>query len=110
MGGERKYRRVLGGVLGILALVVSAIVAFLVWRPSFPGARPQHVLVSNDGSSSVAPNGDAESRIVAFCGDCHAMPRAESFPRQAWHDRVRKGYEFDAQSGAEMIWTRRPCT
>ncbi|HUT95036.1 MAG TPA: VCBS repeat-containing protein [Thermoguttaceae bacterium] len=99
MGGERKHRRALGGALGILALVVCAIVAFLVWRPSSPGARPQHPLSSDDGPSSAAPDGDTESRIVAFCSDCHAMPRAESFPRHAWHDRVRKGYEFYAQSG-----------
>ncbi len=35
----------------------------------------------------------------AFCGDCHAMPRFESFYRDAWHDMVRQGYEAYARSG-----------
>jgi hypothetical protein len=42
---------------------------------------------------------DAEARIVAFCSDCHTMPRAESFPRDAWYEKTRKGYEYYARSG-----------
>jgi hypothetical protein len=41
----------------------------------------------------------AESRIKAFCGNCHAVPSPENFPRDAWHDEVLRGYEFYAQSG-----------
>ncbi len=40
-----------------------------------------------------------EAKIAAFCGDCHALPRPESFARSRWHDEVRKGYEFYARSG-----------
>jgi hypothetical protein len=42
---------------------------------------------------------DMEGRIVAFCGDCHAVPLPESFPRDRWHVEVRKGYEMYAKSG-----------
>ncbi len=41
----------------------------------------------------------SEARIAAFCGDCHALPRPESFPRDRWHFEVKKGYEFYAKSG-----------
>ncbi len=41
----------------------------------------------------------AQSRIKAFCGDCHALPRPESFDRDQWHDEVEKGYQFYAKSG-----------
>ncbi len=40
-----------------------------------------------------------EARIAAFCGDCHALPRPESFPRDAWYEKVRRGYHFYGQSG-----------
>ncbi len=39
------------------------------------------------------------SRIKAFCGDCHAVPRPESFHRDKWHGEVEKGYQFYARSG-----------
>jgi hypothetical protein len=42
---------------------------------------------------------EAERRVTAFCGDCHAVPRPESFPRDVWHLAVRGGYEFYARSG-----------
>lgn len=35
-----------------------------------------------------------EQKIIAFCGDCHAMPPADSFPKRAWHDEVKRGYAF----------------
>lgn len=31
--------------------------------------------------------------ITAFCGDCHAMPRADFFPRSAWPDEIQLGYD-----------------
>lgn len=40
-----------------------------------------------------------ESQIAAFCGDCHAVPRPESFSKDVWYDEIRKGYEFYARSG-----------
>ncbi len=40
-----------------------------------------------------------ESKIAAFCGDCHALPRPESFSQDVWYEEIRKGYEFYARSG-----------
>ena len=40
-----------------------------------------------------------ESKITTFCGNCHAMPSPASFPRDAWHNEVLRGYEFYARSG-----------
>ena len=41
--------------------------------------------------------------IEQFCGDCHALPRPESFPRGQWHQEVRKGFEFYARSGRQDL-------
>ena len=40
-----------------------------------------------------------ESRIAAFCGDCHGLPTPDRFPRDAWYGKVKRGYEFYAESG-----------
>ena len=37
--------------------------------------------------------------IQQFCGDCHALPRADSFERDVWYQEIRQGYEFYARSG-----------
>jgi hypothetical protein len=49
--------------------------------------------------AEVAVDAEMEQRIEAFCGDCHAVPLPDSFPRDAWHTEVRAGYEFYAKSG-----------
>jgi hypothetical protein len=46
----------------------------------------------NQGDHAISPFD--EQKIKAFCGDCHAMPPAESFPKRAWHDEVKRGYAF----------------
>lgn len=49
----------------------------------------------------VASVDDAEiaSKVVAFCGDCHAVPPPDSFPRHAWGDEVELGFRFYIESG-----------
>ncbi len=37
-------------------------------------------------------------RVRAFCGDCHAYPPPESFPKTAWRNEVNRGYDFFAKS------------
>lgn len=43
----------------------------------------------------------AENRqkVELFCGDCHEMPKASSFPIDAWRHEVDRGFEFYDQSG-----------
>ncbi|MHC4398641.1 MAG: FG-GAP repeat domain-containing protein [Planctomycetota bacterium] len=82
------------------ATLAAAIVALVVWRPWSDGSnRFEHLRSLRGDPSPIAVDADTESRIVAFCGDCHAMLRAESFPRDAWHDKVRQGYYSYARSG-----------
>jgi hypothetical protein len=49
--------------------------------------------------SSVAVDKETESRIEAFCSDCHGMPSPDDYPRYAWRGEVQRGYEFYARSG-----------
>jgi FG-GAP-like repeat len=37
--------------------------------------------------------------IKAFCSDCHAMPDPTTFPKEAWHGEVQRGYAFYYASG-----------
>lgn len=39
-----------------------------------------------------------DEQIVAFCGGCHALPRADSFPKANWYDEVKRGFAFYHQS------------
>ncbi|MCA9179247.1 MAG: VCBS repeat-containing protein [Planctomycetales bacterium] len=32
--------------------------------------------------------------METFCGACHAKPRPESFPRDAWYAEVQRGFDF----------------
>ncbi len=90
------------GRLGVLCSAISALligVFVTVWRASqgTPWYDDEEVLGS--ATPSLAQTDATESRITAFCGNCHAMPSPESFPRDAWHDEVLRGYDFYAQSG-----------
>ncbi len=40
-----------------------------------------------------------EHDIQKFCGACHETPRADSFPREAWYDEVKRGFNFYYDSG-----------
>lgn len=37
-------------------------------------------------------------KVTAFCGDCHAFPPPDSFPREVWHDKVQEGIRFYFES------------
>ena len=100
MAGEKRRTRSKSVLLGAVAILTCVTIALVVWRISSSRAkrRPFDAVLRNDRSSSL-PDRSVESRVEAFCSDCHAMPRADSFPRYAWHDMVRRGYEFYAKSG-----------
>ena len=82
------------------ASLALAIVAVLIWRGW--GGRAKRYQVADllsGGAPAVVIDEETESRITAFCGDCHAMPLAESFLRDRWYEEVKQGYQFYAQSG-----------
>ena len=41
----------------------------------------------------------AHQQIEHFCGDCHAVPTPDQFPRVAWPDEIDQGYRFYYESG-----------
>ena len=56
-------------------------------------------------STEVATATDAEvtQQVKVFCGACHAVPQPDSFPRQAWYDEVRRGFNFYYESGRKDL-------
>jgi hypothetical protein len=76
--------------------MLASIAAWRASQPS-PWYRDEGVLGGVTPPSTQADS--MEPRILAFCGNCHAMPSPQSFPRDAWHDEVLRGYEFYARSG-----------
>ncbi len=84
----------------IAGLVIGGVVVAVIWRISAGRAerlRYDRLLDAAPAGVEIGP--EMESRIQAFCGDCHAVPRPESFHRDAWHEEVEKGYLFYAKSG-----------
>lgn len=84
----------------MVGLLVCAAVGLVAWQ-FFPGrADLREYLGSLDEDwAGTALDDQAESRVVAFCSDCHALPLAENFPRDRWDREVQRGYEFYARSG-----------
>jgi hypothetical protein len=41
----------------------------------------------------------ARKQIEHFCGDCHAVPTPDQFPRVAWPDEIDQGYRFYYATG-----------
>jgi len=87
-------------MLAMAAIAGCTLIAVWAWRVWLAGPNEHDYLAPllND-PSPVTLDEDAESRVVAFCSDCHALPRPDSFPRDAWHDEVRMGYEYYVRSG-----------
>jgi hypothetical protein len=104
MAGRQKHRRVRVGALVIAGLLAFAIVALVIWR-GWPGRakRHQYARLPNGDAAAGVLDADTESRIVAFCSDCHALPLAESFPQDRWYDEVKLGYQLYAQSGRDDL-------
>lgn len=99
MDGKRTLKWPRAAVFGIGAILVSTITALVAWRLTSDGDEYEQLRALDSVASPVASDPDVESRIAAFCGDCHAMPRAENLPRDAWYDKVKQGYLYYAKSG-----------
>jgi hypothetical protein len=48
---------------------------------------------SGSGSSSGKSPG-SQAAIRRFCGDCHAFPEPQTYPRDIWPEKVREGFNF----------------
>ena len=87
------------GLAGI-ALLAVALTTWLMWRADAgKGSDQAHLSDLLKDEPEQVSDEAVVNRIRVFCGDCHAVPLPSSFPRAAWHDEVRKGYEFYSHSG-----------
>ncbi len=41
---------------------------------------------------------ETKNKIERFCSDCHPLPLPETFPKAAWPEEVRQGYDFYVQA------------
>lgn len=86
-------------ILGAAALVACGVVLAVVGLTWSARAQRQPYAALLGENAGLEIDAAAVSRIRGFCGDCHAVPRPESFERDLWHEEVEKGYDFYAQSG-----------
>jgi FG-GAP-like repeat len=62
---------------------------------------PSDALPEVTASRQLTPAMEAD--IASFCSDCHAMPDPNSFPKSAWENEVRRGYDFYYESGKKGL-------
>jgi hypothetical protein len=86
--------------VGLAALLSSVMLGAVIqqWF-SRRAARQLHERLLQGVATETTLGPETEAPIQAFCGDCHVLPRPESFHRDAWYDEVRKGFEYYAKSG-----------
>ncbi len=82
----------------IIGLCLVASVAAVLMFSQSRGSR-----LAGDWAA-VAPSSSDEiealrPQVTVFCGNCHAVPSPQGFPKAAWHDEVQKGFDFYTQSG-----------
>ncbi len=98
---EKTARRWIRAIVTVGIILLTGVGWFLWTQRIHPHPRPifaQHLAPAPVASER--PSTDSlEKEIKSFCGDCHAVPKADSFPRYAWHDEVRMGYSLYAKSG-----------
>jgi len=100
MDAKRKRRLPRARVLAIALFLACLIVGLVGWR-AFPRRARSNARLARllERETTVVLDKETESRIVAFCSDCHGMPRPENYPQYAWRKEVLRGYEFYARSG-----------
>ena len=97
MSMGRRSRLVL---LGGAAFLACGLIVMIISHALSSGAhREEPGGLLDNGAADAQIDGPVELRIKAFCGDCHALPRPESFYRDLWHDMVRNGYQAYTRSG-----------
>ena len=100
MEDERTRRLPRARVLAIAMVLVCLVIGLVGWHTlSNRAEREVRTLLLRETTRPVSVDQETEVRIVAFCSDCHGMPRPENYPRYAWRKEVLRGYEFYARSG-----------
>jgi hypothetical protein len=76
-----------GGLLLAVPIIGAAIALQIHDRASKSPPVESGPELSSGGSLD-------RQQVAMFCGDCHGMPSPAGFPKEAWHEEVKKGYEF----------------
>ncbi len=66
-------------------------------------ARNIEPVASPDSKVVVSAEVDIAREVKAFCGACHAVPVPDSFPKDAWYDEVKRGFNFYYDSGRKDL-------
>ena len=78
----------------VAGLSLSCWLGFVSCRDGNNGSKPaQHANADAANIEELRP------AVTAFCGNCHAAPPPESFPRDAWFAETEQGYRFYSDSG-----------
>ncbi|MFG0333874.1 MAG: hypothetical protein ACF8TS_10975, partial [Maioricimonas sp. JB049] len=67
----------------------------MLWPVLATAAGCGHDVSSENAAASSPSLSIPQATVEAverFCGDCHATPAPESFPRDAWAHEVEQGY------------------
>jgi hypothetical protein len=96
-GRSKLWIGVCGGSAVLAAILALVLVRGALAKRSL--SERSDTVAASGGKSTGEFDRDPDAAIAAFCGDCHATPRPASFPRDAWHDEVQKGYQFYSKSG-----------
>lgn len=87
-------------------LVVGTLLIHGGCRSGEPIEAPRSTV---EGSSGLSRAEELEfvaairPEVERFCGDCHATPLPEAFPRHAWRSEVDQGYRFYVESGRDDL-------
>ncbi len=102
MTRARRSRLSRWGACFLIGGITCLTIVLLHWRNSNLATQAAwHQYVPSQPDSTVSASFDRSfvPQIEAFCGDCHGMPLAENYPRDAWHDKVLRAYQYYARSG-----------
>ncbi|WP_417848509.1 FG-GAP repeat domain-containing protein [Thalassoglobus sp.] len=63
------------------------------------GCRSEALMTPSDSATqssnrSVLDDKELKQQIEHFCGACHKTPQPSSFPKSAWYEEVKRGYDF----------------
>ncbi len=102
MAGMRRSGLSRRGTCFLIGGIACLAITLLHWQNSNVATEaPWHRYVSwqPDSAESISFSRSFVAQVEAFCGDCHGMPLAQNYPRDAWHGKVRRAYEYYARSG-----------
>jgi FG-GAP-like repeat len=91
------FRHLRGNLLTVALAIVSGCTG-----SSSPDTKPGPASGLGGGEGAVGAVGSIPpepEHLITFCSACHVMPLPASFPRVAWYEEVRRGFNFYYDSG-----------